>query len=379
MSTKEAPTVSRAAEPDKYLGCLDAYRQEHAIAKDYLAAEVGLAKGSFNWQPMSAEDEAEVSAISVYNQQSRNSCVAEAFCKAASWYFYKRYGKWYDFSRAYFYRQRRNKGQAGMFTDDAGKIATEIGFLADMFLQSDNLKNDAAVDTAVVPDFADEFAKPTVFDKYFWLPVTMDAIAAKAAEGVAVPITIFADYTEWKREVPLGSSKKPYWELPINHKVTVLKPTVYKGKPALYIHDSWGTGQGKNGSRIITEDFFNYNGGRVFNPVYLLNAADKYGEAQVPINPNKPKHTFSIDVEWRPEGQWNKNNVDEVVWLQKCLDYLGLWDKRYAYTGNYHNVTAKAVLAFQKQQKLQPDAQLESNGGKYCHRLTREALNRLFA
>jgi peptidoglycan hydrolase-like protein with peptidoglycan-binding domain len=92
---------------------------------------------------------------------------------------------------------------------------------------------------------------------------------------------------------------------------------------------------------------------------------DQTQPTPTPTPSPKPVHTFNVNM------AFGETSV-EVEWLQKCLQYLGMFPKNITPTGFYGSVTADAVLAFQVKFNISPTS--PHNAGP----LTREKLNTLF-
>lgn len=86
----------------------------------------------------------------------------------------------------------------------------------------------------------------------------------------------------------------------------------------------------------------------------------------------KPKRFFSRYLHYgmRKDG--------EVKILQDCLKWLGLFPKDMPSTGNYLDITARAVLAFWKQYNLATWWEQTTLGGRVVGPKTRSKLNELF-
>ena len=79
----------------------------------------------------------------------------------------------------------------------------------------------------------------------------------------------------------------------------------------------------------------------------------------------KPKHTFNQDLRY---GDRN----EEVVWLQKCLKYLGCFPQIIECTGYFGQITLRAVQLFQQSYNISPQS-------GFVGLITRSTLNQLFA
>ncbi len=161
-----------------------------------------------------------------------------------------------------------------------------------------------------------------------------------------------------------GTWLSPFPQPPINnfntwnHWVFAGKVKMINGKKYIGILNSWGMATGDNGWQWISEDYFNaLQGGAIFSVwTILMNALFK--------------HTFAIPLQF---GMTN----GEVVFLQKCLQSLGIFPKEQACTGYYGNLTRAAVFDFQKKYIGMTSALL--NLGFNVGPKTMAALNKIFA
>lgn len=111
--------------------------------------------------------------------------------------------------------------------------------------------------------------------------------------------------------------------------------------------------------------------------VLTLNEAPKPAPTAPPAPAPAPKppafkHQFGTDIHI---GDRNA----EVVALQKALAIAGHFPAAVAPTGYYGNITAKAVLAFQRANHVATEAELSQLNGKVVGAKTRAALNAKFA
>lgn len=135
-------------------------------------------------------------------------------------------------------------------------------------------------------------------------------------------------------------------------------------KKALIIDDSWGKNRGRDGQRIITEDFYR---ARNFYAGYPINF--KFEEETT----EKPKYRFERNLVY---GMANDN---DVRMLQKCLKYLGYFPINAQETGNYFEITRRAVYQFQIDYKVASNEELQQLQGKRVGEKTRAKLNELFS
>jgi hypothetical protein len=172
----------------------------------------------------------------------------------------------------------------------------------------------------------------------------------------AIMVWYYWKYDEWDRDVP--EVKYPdlslYGSTTARHSVVVVDFTLFKGKKALIIQDSWGK-RGIDGLRIITEDF---NKARNFFAAYPINF--NFEELS-----EKPRWTFNRDL------SYGMTNNKDVEMLQRCLAYLKLFPNEGNFTGNFFGLTLRAVKDFQKQYNLPQTG--------FVGPQTRQVLNNLFS
>jgi len=124
-------------------------------------------------------------------------------------------------------------------------------------------------------------------------------------------------------------------------------------KDYLVFQNSWGETWGEKGIGYIPKDYLPFEAWAI-----LVDLPLDF------IREERPKHTFNNDM-----GLNDKN--DEVLWLQKCLKYLGHFPKIVEPTGFYGQITVGAVVQFQKAYGISQTGFAGTN--------TRTKLNELFA
>ncbi len=174
------------------------------------------------------------------------------------------------------------------------------------------------------------------------------------------------------------------------HSVTAVDFTLYNGKKALIIEDSWGKLFGLNGQRVITEDFFRVRNWFAAYPINFAfdDQAQPQPEPQPSPGPGKPKYTFTkplVFILWdiaknQPANlALHENQKSDVVALQNILKYEGCFPSNVASTGYYGSITAKAVYAFQVAHKVAPLSELDSLRGRRVGEKTIKALNEIYS
>jgi hypothetical protein len=93
--------------------------------------------------------------------------------------------------------------------------------------------------------------------------------------------------------------------------------------------NSWGTGWGSQGIFYIPESYAPIEAWAV-----LVDLPDDF------VRPQKPIHLFTRDLRLKDSNQ-------DVVWLQKCLKWEGVFPEIVDSTGYFGTITKRAVEQFQ--------------------------------
>lgn len=306
-------------------GALLDTRPESEKAKDYKFGEIVSAIEPVNWveKPQSAWRKFPIS-----NQNGSGSCVAQTLRKMYGVYIWLQTGTYVDISASHIYQRRTNRPQAGMGGEDVFTIGQK-GTTLESFAPSENM-TDAAMDAVVVKPFMEKVGETFKLGKYIVVsPTDIDTVASIIqATGKAVMVWFYFKNDEWTN-VPTIKYPDLVREAPTTarHSVAAIDFTLYNGKKALIIDDSWGLGYAMNGQRVITEDFFNK---RNFFAAHFMN--------------------FAFE-----EGTTVKPHYDEtVVSLQNCLKFDGVFPTNVESTGIYGPITASSVSKFQVKYGLHP-------------------------
>lgn len=265
----------------------------------------------------------------IFNQNGSGSCVAQTEAKELGIMRWLKDGTYVHFSATDIYQRRANKPGGGMAAVDARSIA-RAGVTLEVLAPSQNL-TDEQMDTAVVEDYKHQvgavFAAPNYVEVDARNIDTIASIIQTTQKGVMV--WFYFELPEWtEKPTVVNNTLAVNSPSALRHSVTAVDFTLYQGKKALIIEDSWGTSFGVAGQRIITEDFFKV---RNWYAGYLVN--------------------FKFD------GGGVKPTYDgSIVSLQKCLRYEGLFPSNVDFIENYGPVTKKAVIEFQKRYSIAPAA-----------------------
>lgn len=305
-------------------GALEDTRTEAQKAKDYKFAEIVSAIEPVVW---TEKPQATWRKFPIFSQNGSGSCVAMTLRKMYGVYLWLKTGVWVDLSASHIYQRRSNRPAAGMGGTDVFTIGQK-GTTLEQFAPSENM-TDAQMDAVNVIPFMEKIGETFKLGQYVTVsPADIDTVASIIqATGKAVMVWFYFSNDEWT-DVP--TVKYPnldrYLPSTAKHSLSAVDFTLYQGKKALIIDDSWGLAYAMNGQRVITEDWFN---ARCFFVAHFQNFAFE-----------------QVDVKPHYDGS--------IVSLQDCLKAEGLFPTNVASSGVYGPITIKAVNAFQVKYGLDP-------------------------
>jgi len=299
--------------------------------KDYRFEEIVATADQVDWRE---KKESEYRKFPIFNQDGSGSCVAQTAAKLLGILYWLKNQAYVHFSATHIYQRRVNKPGSGMVGVNCLDIMRE-GVTLEELVPSQSM-SDAQMDGMSIPDYKKEVGKIFKIDNYVVIPTknieTVASIIQKT--GKAVMVWFYFTHSEWGRDVPVIIENNLNINLAARHSVTAVDYTIYQGKKALVIEDSWGPGTGNGGRRIITEDFFNR---RNFFAAYPIDF--KFGGEDI-----KPRYAFNNDMEYSSDVSYGN---PDIIALQDCLKYLGLFPSNVESTGYFGSVTKKSVQAFQ--------------------------------
>lgn len=313
-----------------YTGILLDERPLEEKAKDWLFEETVSSISPVNWVEKSQKDWRK---FPIYDQGQSGSCVAQTMRKIQSIYFHQNSGVFPHLSASHIYQRRANKPQGGMSGHDVFKIAQESVTLEEFAIS--HRMTDMQMDAVNVVPFMFEVGKVFAIGQYLTVTPNIDTIASiiqQTGKGVMVWF-YFSDGLnprEWTNVPMVQHQIGVTGPNTARHSVAAVDFTIYNGKKALIIDDSWGLNHAMEGQRVITEDFFN---ARCYFAAHFMNF--KF-ETSDPTN-NDP---FLQDLEF---GMRNS----EVIRLQDVLKKLGYFPINTESTGFYGGVTVDSVGKFQ--------------------------------
>lgn len=338
-------------------GALIDTRPPEEKAKDFQVKEIVAAAAPVNWIE---KPQSQWRKFPIFNQNGSGSCVAQTEAKELGILRYLKDQVYVHFSATDIYQRRVNKPGAGMGAIDARSIAAK-GVTLEVLTPSQNL-SDSQMDNVVVEPYKRSVGEVFSVPNYLELVAgNIDSIASMIqATNKGAMVWFYFTYDEWKEKpVIVNPALSLYDEKALKHSVTAVDFALVNGVKSLIIEDSWGDQAGYNGQRVITEDFFKK---RNWYASYLMSF--KFDTPST-----KPIHTFNLDLEFGMTSA-------EVVALQDCLKYEGLFPSNGSSTGYFGAITKKAVQGFQTKYNV------TSSSDPYYGRVgpkTRIKLNQLFS
>jgi hypothetical protein len=266
------------------------------------------------------------------NQQQTSSCVAHSSTLALGIDNEIEGDGYVRLSKAFFYRNRGNFPGEGMGQNDSGKIASTKGSCLFETLPT-AFSEEAMNSVSITPAM---FSEALMYRSKNYVSISskndINTLVSIISTGKAVPIFIFASYREWAQEYPQVIDNVTLYDAVVRHSPTILPNSgfIENGKKYIAVQDSAWFG-GFN-IRFLSEDFIRE---RVYYAQYFINLKNTPAS-----NENKPKHLFTKLLKFGMEG-------DEVLWLQKCLQFEGLFPSNVKPTGKFYGITLKAVKDFQ--------------------------------
>lgn len=368
-------------------GALPDDRSEDEKQKDFHFGEVVASVNPVTWVEKA---QSAWRRFPTFNQNGSGSCVAQTMKKLLGVMYWLRNGAFALFSATHIYQRRSNKPQGGMIGVEAFNICRD-GVTLEALVPSESM-TDKEMDALGIPKEAQEVGKVFKLGNFVILPTKdIDTIASIIqTTGKAVMVWFYFEYREWNNEPSvLNPSLNMHGDFTCRHSVAAVDFTLWKGKKALIIDESWGIGTALNGQRVIDEDFFKE---RNFFAAYPINFAFEDQAAPKPVEPTppsptpgKPKFTFKEPlnfIAWNStknqpaDMELHDAQKDEVKALQDILRYEGCFPKNTASTGYYGAVTAKAVYAYQMKHKVASQAELDSLKGRRVGEKTIAQLNK---
>lgn len=329
--------------------------------------------------PLPESYKLDIAPFPIWHQRKLGACVGHALAKAGQIYFYQKTGKVINFSPRFLYAMAKAQDgilEEGTYPSLVAKIFNQVGCATEATCPNDTtLDHETYVYqrlTANIPRAArDEAAQYKIPGYAFVNTQNEDDVKRAIFEGSAIAGLLRIGKEWWT-----GADGFVTWDegkiLPLLPPASIISghEIVLYGFDTSNFKDlinSWSSEWAHQGT-----GWFDY---QKYKPYFIEAIVIRDLPAPVIEElkqlPPKPKHTFLVNMEL---GQKN----DEIVFLQQCLKYEGLFPVATPSTGYYGDITRQAVLAFQKKYGISPAAQLLYRG-RYCYEHTRMKLNQLYA
>lgn len=356
IEVNETPTFQSGARVDQ--------RSAEEKLKDYHFEEIVATANPVNWTEKSPTQWRQ---FPIFNQNGSGSCVAQTLAKLLGVLYWLKNQSYVHFSATHIYQRRANKPNGGMNGVDAFNIASQGVTLEE--LVPSQIMTDAQMDGVLIEQYKKDVGTVFKIPNYVSLPVKdIDTIASVIqTTGKAVMVWFYFDNSgEWIDIPEIHNVNLSLEASSTNrHSVSAVDFTLFQGKKAIIIEDSWGKFGSWNGQRVITEDFFKVRNWFAAYPIAFVFDDQSQPSPQ-------PQYAFTKALEL---GQ-TSNDIKE---LQNILKYEGLFPTNTTSTGYYGAITAKAVLAWQKKHAVASVEELDSLQGRRVGSKTLAALNQIYA
>ena len=325
----------------KGTGALEDTRKPQEKEKDFHLNELVT-----TMQPVEWKEKDTWNTYPIFDQNGSGSCVAQTLAKMLGIMYLNEHGEYVHFSATDAYQRRSNAPGGGMIGVDALRIATK-GVTFESLVPSQSM-TDAQMDAIVIEDYKRRVGEIFKADNFVQLKTNdIDAIASTIqATGKPVMVWYYFNHDEWTDTPKLKRDMNPYARSTSRHSVTAVDSILINGIKHLVIDDSWGTKYGKKGQRFISEDFHNK---RNLFAAYLTNF--DFSKKSIP---KLLRYTFKKTMR---VGDRNS----DVVALQDFLKSKGMFPSNVDSTGYFGSITKRAVIQYQKANKLTVDGIVGKN------------------
>lgn len=325
--------------------CIDNRTEENKL-KDYKFDEFVSSPAPVDWKEKPASSWRK---FPIFDQGNSGSCVAQTMAKLMGIMYWLKEKVYVHFSATHIYQRRSNKPEGGMAGDDVFKIAQQ-GVTLEELVPSQKM-SDSEMDSVTIPEYKKRVGEVFKIKNWLWVqPKNIETVASIIQQtGKGVMVWYYFKHDEWDKD---PSVKYPNLELygsdTSRHSVSAVDFTLYKGKKAIVVDDSWGPSAGNGaGQRVIDEDFFSARNFYVAYPINFVFEDQTQNEAV-----DKPKYKFTKTLRFSSAVKYGDA---DVIALQNCMKYLGFFPKNVESTGYFGAATKNAAIAFQKSRGLVAD------------------------
>ena len=285
----------------------------------------------------------------IFNQAQSGSCVGQTYSKLLGVENVLEEGKWVHFSARDIYSQRSIKPAFGMHSQEAADICYKKGVTIEQLMPSQNLPEIEMNKEHDRKEIDKQIALVGKAGGYLSLPFDFDKLASVMEQTKkAIAIACWFNSGDWSSAEVMTRAGGTY-----GHLVALVDYCLWKGKKALVFDNSWSQNWGYNGQGIIVEG--KHLGVRDYC-VYLQDLHNNWRDVGIIIE--KPKYVFKINLNF---GMRN----NDVIALQDALKYFECFPIETQSTGYYSVITAKAVLKWQLQYKVDSEEELIKLNGRH--------------
>jgi hypothetical protein len=309
--------------------------------------------------------------LPVWHQRKLGSCVGHAFGKYKQKVDQEDTQQIKSLSPRYLYAMAKAQDIVqgeGTYPRLVAKILKDYGCATEEFVPNDSkLTHEEYVFNRDIRNIPQTGAEQAKIKSYAFVDITEEGLKQAIIEGKGCALLVQVGkewYTDkrgnstWdkKKILPLRAPK----EVISGHEIYL---TGYEGD-RFYFMNSWSEDWGDNGVGYF--DWYEYKN-HIIEGITIVDIPDHLIE-EVKKLPASFNHQFKLNLEYG-------DTHDEVKWLQRALKILGVYN--YSVTGYYGDITAKAVLDFQKRYKVTTIWENITYKGRYFGPKTRAEINKL--
>lgn len=302
------------------MGVVEDPRSLDEKALDYKHEDLAMGEVPLNW--VDIKDKV-IKTYEIQNQDGSLSCVAQAVAKLLAIHELKEGRSYTRLCPKVIYDFRENYPQGGMWLPNALAIGCSVGACEETMLPCDMKGETFMNDKSLIS--AEMLNNALNYRGLYYFEITdrsIDNIAQVLAQDYGVLLGFRFDYDEWT-DVPVvhaDSTKK------LGHGTAGTDYCLYEGEKSLNMDDSWGPGQAKGGTRIITERFLNarcfYAGYITSLPNFRFTKTLRYGSVGIDVRKlqevlNKNGANIIID------GKFGNRTKVAVILYQKAHSLVG--------------------------------------------------------
>lgn len=319
-----------------------------------------------------------IDALDVLHQRKIGACVGHAFAKYLQYAHYRRTGEVVKFSARYLYAMAKsmdNHAGEGTFPELVAKIAKNYGCATEETCPNDTtLDHEAYVynrNKDNIPAEAHAEAIKYKIGGYAFVNFRNIWEVKQAIYENGMVACLLRVGKEWYTD----KNGKKSWDkddiLPLRKPESIISGHEvvlygYDDKNLYQLANSWSTKWADKGNGNLLDKEYNPY---LIQGIIIKDLPPAIIEDLHNLPVDAPRHTFNQNLEY------GMRNNSEVKHLQDILKYEKLMDLNVPSTGNYLEITQKAVLAYQKKYKLINLYQELAYKGKYCYATTRAHLN----